>query len=157
MKLNVLTGTIPGQVRIVGDQNTEISNICIDSRKVQKGDLFICTPGLRMDAHNFAPQAVESGAAALLVDHVLDIDVPQVVVEDVRLATSFVAAQFHDEDSFRDIALWIAGAKRYALQEFKDSGDILTGGLTPCSPEQMQAFLSILRPCIPGAFLRGNE
>jgi len=68
-----------------------------------------------------------------------------------------VAAQFHDEDSFRDIALWIAGAKRYALQEFKDSGDILTGGLTPCSPEQMQSFLSILRPHIPGAFLRGNE
>ncbi len=68
-----------------------------------------------------------------------------------------VAAQFHDEDSFRDIARWIAGAKRYALQEFKDSGDILTGGLTPCSPEQMQAFLSILRPHIPGAFLRGNE
>ena len=62
MKLNVLTGSIPGQVRLVGDQNTEISNICIDSRKVQPGDLFICTPGLRMDAHKFAPQAVESGA-----------------------------------------------------------------------------------------------
>lgn len=68
-----------------------------------------------------------------------------------------VAAQFHDEDSFRDIARWIAGAKRYALQEFKDSGDILTGGLTPCSPQQMQVFLSILKPHIPGAFLRGNE
>jgi len=68
-----------------------------------------------------------------------------------------VAAQFHDEESFRDIAHWIAGAKRYALQEFKDSGDILTGGLTPCTTEQMQAFLSILKPLVPGAFLRGNE
>ena len=68
-----------------------------------------------------------------------------------------VTAQFHDEESFRDIARWIAGAKRYALQEFKDSGDILTGGLTPCSPEQMEEFLSILKPLIPGAFLRGNE
>lgn len=68
-----------------------------------------------------------------------------------------VAAQFHDEDSFRDIARWIAGAKRYALQEFKDSGDILTGGLTPCTPQQMQVFLSILKPHIPGAFLRGSE
>jgi len=68
-----------------------------------------------------------------------------------------VAAQFHDEDSFRDIARWIKGAKRYALQEFKDSGDILTGGLTPCSGEQMQVFLSILKPLVPGAFLRGTE
>ena len=68
-----------------------------------------------------------------------------------------VASQFHDEASFEEIAHWIAGAKRYALQEFKDSGDILTGGLTPCSEEQMQVFLSILKPLIPGAFLRGTE
>ncbi len=68
-----------------------------------------------------------------------------------------VAAQLHDEESFQDIALWIAGAKRYALQEFKDSGDILSSGLTPCTTEQMQAFLAILKPLVPGAFLRGNE
>ena len=41
MKLNILTGSITGQVRLVGDQNTEISNICIDSRKVQPGDLIM--------------------------------------------------------------------------------------------------------------------
>ena len=80
MKLDVLTGTIPGQVRIVGDRNTEIQDICIDSRKVKPGDQFICTPGLRMDAHSFAPQAVQKGAAALLVERVLDLDVPQVAV-----------------------------------------------------------------------------
>ena len=68
-----------------------------------------------------------------------------------------VASQFHDEQSFRDIAQWIAGTNRYALQEFKDSGDILTGGLTPCSEAQMQSFLDILKPHIPGAFLRGTE
>ena len=68
-----------------------------------------------------------------------------------------VTAQFHDEASFEEIAHWIKGAKRYALQEFKDSGDILTGGLTPCSQEQMQVFRSILKPLVPGAFLRGTE
>ena len=77
-------------------------------------------------------------------------------VVDYELRTT-VAAQFHDEDSFRDIARWVAGAKRYALQEFKDSGDILAGGLTPCSEEQMQVFFSILKPLVPGAFLRGTE
>ena len=118
MKLNVLTGTIPGQVRIVGDQDTEISNICIDSRKVQKGDLFICTPGLRMDAHKFAPQAVESGAAALLVDHVLDVDVPQVVVEDVRLATSYVAAQFHGNPARKMHMIGITGTKGKTTTSF---------------------------------------
>ena len=68
-----------------------------------------------------------------------------------------VAAQLHDEESFEDIARWIAGAKRYALQEFKDSGDILTGGLTPCTQAQMEAFLAILKPLVPGVFLRGTQ
>lgn len=77
-------------------------------------------------------------------------------VVDYEFRTT-VTAQHHDEDSFRDIARWIAGAKRYALQEFKDSGDILSGGLTPCSEAQMEGFLSILKPLVPGAFLRGSE
>ena len=68
-----------------------------------------------------------------------------------------VAAQLHDRQSFEDIARWIAGAKRYALQDFKDSGDVLTDGLSACSPGQMQEFLSILKPLVPGAFLRGTE
>ncbi len=118
MKLNVLTGRIPGKVRIVGDQDTDITNICIDSRKVRGGDLFICTPGLRMDAHDFAPQAVASGAAALMVDHLLDIDVPQVVVEDVRLASSYVAAQFHGNPAEKMHMIGITGTKGKTTTSF---------------------------------------
>ncbi|MBR2935394.1 MAG: anaerobic ribonucleoside-triphosphate reductase activating protein [Oscillospiraceae bacterium] len=137
---------------------------------------------VKLDTNGCFPTVLRSLVAEGLVDFVaMDIKnsparygqtagIPDLDLTPIRESVAFllsgavdyefrttVAAQFHDEDSFRDIARWIAGAKRYALQEFKDSGDILTGGLTPCSPEQMQAFLSILRPCIPGAFLRGNE
>ena len=118
MKLDILTGTIPGKIRIIGNQNTEINNICIDSRKVQPGDLFICTPGLRMDAHDFAPQAVESGAVALLVDHELKIDVPQVVVEDVRLAIAYVAAQFHGNPAGKLRLIGITGTKGKTTTSF---------------------------------------
>lgn len=118
MKLDILTGTIPGKIRIIGNQDTEIRNICIDSRKVQAGDLFICTPGLRMDAHDFAPQAVESGAVALLVDHELAIDVPQVVVEDVRLAISYVAAQFHGNPAQKLRLIGITGTKGKTTTSF---------------------------------------
>lgn len=118
MKLKDLTGTIPGEVRIVGDRDTEIQDICIDSRKVRPGALFICTPGLRMDAHKFAPQAVESGAVALLVDHLLEIDVPQVVVEDVRLASSYVAAQFHGNPAQKMHMIGITGTKGKTTTSF---------------------------------------
>jgi len=118
MKLNVLAGAVPGKVRIIGDQNTDIQNICIDSRKVKQGDLFICTPGLRMDAHKFAPQAVESGAVALLVDHELDLDVAQIVVEDVRCALSYVAAQFHDNPARKVHMIGITGTKGKTTTSF---------------------------------------
>ena len=118
MKLNELTGTIPGKVRIIGNQDTEIQNICIDSRKAQPGDLFVCTPGLRMDAHDFAPQAVESGAAALIVDHELPMDVPQVVVEDVRKALSYVAAQYYGNPAEKVRLLGITGTKGKTTTSF---------------------------------------
>ena len=118
MKLNVLTGTIPGKVSVIGNQDTEIKNICIDSRKVQQGDIFICTPGTRMDAHDFAPQAVAGGAVALMVDHVLDIDVPQVVVEDVRLALSYAAAQFFGNPAEKMRMIGITGTKGKTTTSF---------------------------------------
>ncbi len=118
MKLKELVGTIPGSVRIAGDGDIEISNVCADSRRVQKGDLFICTPGMRMDAHRFAPQAVESGAAALLVERELPLPVPQVIVEDARSATSYVAAQFHGNPAKRMRMLGITGTKGKTTTSF---------------------------------------
>ena len=68
-----------------------------------------------------------------------------------------VSAQFHDEQCFHDIGRWIAGAKHYALQEFKDSGDILGSGLTPCTREQMEQFRDIVRQSVPNAVIRGES
>ena len=67
-----------------------------------------------------------------------------------------VTAQLHDEDSFADIALWLRGAKQFAIQNFRDSGDILSPGLSPCSPDQLRRFESILRPHMDSVLLRGD-
>ncbi|MBO5340510.1 MAG: anaerobic ribonucleoside-triphosphate reductase activating protein [Oscillospiraceae bacterium] len=67
-----------------------------------------------------------------------------------------VAAQLHDEDSMEDIARWIAGAKRYAIQNFRDSGDILSSGLSPCTQEQIGRFVQIVSPHIQQVVARGD-
>lgn len=64
----------------------DITDICIDTRKITKGCLFICIRGERFDAHSFAAEAKEKGAAALMVDHKLDIDLPQVIVDETSSA-----------------------------------------------------------------------
>ncbi|MGA0565803.1 UDP-N-acetylmuramoyl-tripeptide--D-alanyl-D-alanine ligase [Rathayibacter sp. KR2-224] len=54
-----------------------------DSREVLPGGVFFAKPGEFTDGHLFAPQAVERGAALVVVDHELGLEVPQIVVPDV--------------------------------------------------------------------------
>ena len=95
MKLTTLAKAVPGPVTIAGYEGNQVTSLCTDSRKVEPGALFFCIPGTRMDAHDFAPQAVAAGASALVVQRKLDLPVPQVVVPDVRLALAYMAAEFY--------------------------------------------------------------
>ena len=70
----------------------EITDVNFDSRHVQVGSLFCCIPGTADDGHLYARDAVAAGAVALLVDHRIDADVPQLVVSNVREAMATVSA-----------------------------------------------------------------
>src|SRR5205085_9095674 len=65
-----------------------------DTRAVAPGALFFCVRGANVDGHDLAPQAVEAGAAALVVERPLDTDVLQIVVEDSRSAMAVAADVF---------------------------------------------------------------
>src|SRR5688572_29651778 len=96
-----LTGSLPaGIVRdLVGDPNVDVTDVVLDSRAITPGALFACLVGEHADGHAFAPAAVDAGAGSLLVDHVLDLAVAQLVVDDTRTALGPVAATFHGNPS----------------------------------------------------------
>lgn len=77
----------------------EVTAVTHDSRKVSPGALFCCVPGGVTDGHAFAADAVALGASTLLVERRLDLDVPQIVVDDVRRSMGRVAAAFHGHPS----------------------------------------------------------
>ena len=79
---------------MVGDASVAISELAYDSRKAGPGTLFFCVPGDKVDGHDFAAQVVEAGAAALVVERELEVDVPQLVVADARAAMAPLAARF---------------------------------------------------------------
>lgn len=81
--------------RLVGDGETELTGIGNDSREIAPGSLFICLKGHTVDGHDFAPQAVAGGAAALIVERELALGVPQLVVRDSRLAMAVVANHYY--------------------------------------------------------------
>jgi UDP-N-acetylmuramoyl-tripeptide--D-alanyl-D-alanine ligase len=73
-----------------------VEDIVTDSRKVHHGALFAALPGNHVDGHDYAASAVKLGAAALLVSRPLDLDAPQLVVDDVLLALGKLAAMLRD-------------------------------------------------------------
>jgi UDP-N-acetylmuramoyl-L-alanyl-D-glutamate--2,6-diaminopimelate ligase len=72
----------------------EISGLAYDSRTVSPRDLFFCVPGFRGDGHDFAPAAVASGAAALVVERSLGLGVPELLVHSARAAMGPLARTF---------------------------------------------------------------
>ena len=61
----------------------------------------------------------------------------------------------HDPAAMAQIGAWLAGAKRYYLQNFVDSGDLVGSGVSGLSKEEMEALRQAVLPCIPNTHLRG--
>jgi pyruvate formate lyase activating enzyme len=68
-----------------------------------------------------------------------------------------VVRELHTEEDMLAIGKWIKGARAYFLQSYKDSGDILTSGLSSHSKETLTQFVSILTPYVEHTSLRGVD
>jgi UDP-N-acetylmuramoyl-L-alanyl-D-glutamate--2,6-diaminopimelate ligase len=98
MRLAELAGALAGPAgRLSGASDVEIEGLAYDSRAVRGGELFFCVGGFNVDGHDFAPQAVASGAAALVVERPLGLCVPELRVPSARAAMGPLAARFNGE------------------------------------------------------------
>ena len=109
MKLSYIAQSYPNKMELFGE--AEITGLNCDSRKVVPGDLYFCLPGLRVDGHSFAQQVMEKGAAALVVERKLPLDIPQILVEDARAAMSYMAQCFYDYPAKSMRGIGITGTK----------------------------------------------
>ena len=66
-----------------------------------------------------------------------------------------VTGNYHDEQNIEDMAKWLVGAKRYYLQKFVNSGDLIDGSTVGCGEDTMKRYLEIVRKYVPSAQLRG--
>jgi len=87
----------------VGDADTVISGMCVDSRDVRKGDLFAAMPGSEVHGGEFIQYALRMQASAVLTDaaglkiakrDVADLNIPFVIVDDPRLVLAQAAARY---------------------------------------------------------------
>jgi UDP-N-acetylmuramoyl-L-alanyl-D-glutamate--2,6-diaminopimelate ligase len=94
---------------VVGGAAAEIRELAYDAREVSRGSLFFCIRGASADGHDFAVAAVASGAAALVVERPLEVDVPQLVVPNVRAAMPLAAVEFFGDPTAELPVLAVTG------------------------------------------------
>lgn len=108
MKLQTLISHLQPLVPFEGE-NPDITHIHNDNRKVVQGSLFICIKGYTVDGHEFAEQAVQAGAMAIVAERPLEVDVPVVVVKDTRRAMAILADAFYEQPSHHMKVVGITG------------------------------------------------
>src|SRR4029079_13921293 len=78
MTLGTLIDGLAG-ARLIGNANVAVRAGRSDSLAIEPGDLYVAVRGIRADGHAFVPSAIERGAAAVVVEHPMDVAVPQVI------------------------------------------------------------------------------
>lgn len=103
-----------------------------------------------------ARYALASGLKTLEMDDIFNsVDILMSSDIDYEFRTT-VVDRIHQKDDFIEIGEWIAGAKAYFLQCYKDSGDLISpAGLHAPTPETLEHYRDILLPFVPNTEIRG--
>ncbi|MFC0524041.1 UDP-N-acetylmuramoyl-L-alanyl-D-glutamate--2,6-diaminopimelate ligase [Pontibacillus salicampi] len=95
MKLTTLMETLHIYQLTNSMEDITINKLEMDSRNIERGDLFICIPGYTVDGHDFAHMAEEKGAAAIIAERPLPVSIPVIVVNDSQRAMAKLANHFY--------------------------------------------------------------
>ena len=134
MRLNDLTRAVPGAQLAPPDataDTVDVAAIRYRSGDVTPGDAFACLVGSRSDGHEYAADAVSRGASALVVQRPLDLDVPQVVVPDSRVAMALMAALLEGDPSAHMTVVGITGTNGKTTSAYLAHSVLQAAGM-PC-------------------------
>ena len=95
-------------VNIEGFYN-EIEGISYNSKKTQHDDVFICLTGEHVDGHEYAEEAVQNGACLCIVERILNLDIPQIVVQDTTEAIAQISDLFYSSPSTKLNLIGVTG------------------------------------------------
>ena len=134
-ELNNLIKNIDYKI-LCGNTETEIGAVRYDSRKVEKGDLFVCITGFQTDGHKYAESAVKKGAAAIVAEHEVEgienSGVTVIITENTRKALAYISAAYYDHPSEKINVIGVTGTNgktttTYLIKTIYDSLGYKTG------------------------------
>ena len=84
---------------VLNFKNLDIKGISYNSNTIKSHEIFVCLKGEHVDGHNFAQMAFEKGAVAIMAEHPLNIEIPQLIVKSTQEKIADLAACFFHNPS----------------------------------------------------------
>ncbi len=119
---------------VSGDDAVEINHLQNDSRKVEKGDVFVCIQGAGFDGHEFVTDVAQKGAAAIIVMEKVTVPegVTVILVKNTRYALGCMSAAYFDYPAEKLTTIGITGTKgktttTYMVRQVLERVGIKTG------------------------------
>lgn len=119
MILENLLNTLQYKV-VQGNTNQEVKCVQYDSRKVNKGDLFVCIKGFTTDGHKYMPSAVEKGATVIICEDDVSCaeNITVIKVPDTRKALAIIGANYYDNPSKKMKIVGVTGTNGKTTSAF---------------------------------------
>ena len=178
MRLRTLTDNI-NYIELVNIENfyDEIEGISYNSKKTKHNDIFVCLTGEHVDGHEYAEEAVTNGACLCVVERRLNLDIPQIVVEDTTESIAQISDLFYSSPSTKLNVIGVTGTNGKTtvthliqkLYEAENQNCALIGTLgnkmsssdeyhdakhtTPQAPELQKLFYEIYEKGIPNVVM----
>jgi UDP-N-acetylmuramoyl-L-alanyl-D-glutamate--2,6-diaminopimelate ligase len=132
MKLSQLLSLIT-DFDLHGDGSVTISAVSCDSRSVTAGTLFFALRGATVDGHQFITTAVQSGAAAVVLEDasMAPAGIPWVQVADGRAAMAHMAAEFFGNPTLRQPLVGITGTNGKTTTTYLIEAILAAAGMPP--------------------------
>ena len=80
---------------VLNFKDVDIKGISYNSKTINSHEIFVCLKGEHVDGHDFAQNAFEKGAIALLTEKPLNIEIPQLIVSSTQESIADLAATFY--------------------------------------------------------------
>lgn len=114
MKINELLTELKFDL-LNGSLDSEFTTLCYDSRKIEKGCVFVCIVGTSFDGHDVVSEAFDKGAAAVIISRDIDLTNAKgtavIKVEDTRKALALTSAAYFNYPAKRVKVIAITGTK----------------------------------------------
>ena len=108
MDLSTIIKTIK-PLEVLNFKDCDIKGISYNSNTINSHEIFVCLKGEHVDGHNYAQSAFEKGAIALMVEHPLNIEIPQLVVKSTQESIADLSALFYHNPSFELNLMGVTG------------------------------------------------